>query len=156
MGRRPNGGIAMTAAERQRMRRARLRELQPPHLLLASQPAPASGTDDAEVPDSVQIDLPDADKRDAVRISDGNCGTTRSDAPTASTSAELGVGRDEAPQPDLLALDADAIASRILEAVTPEQADRIAKAIDRRLLTWRIGTFDAGLPLGTGGGGRRW
>jgi hypothetical protein len=109
-----------------------------------------------EVPDSVQIDLPDADKRDAVRISDGNCGTTRSDAPTASTSAELGVGRDEAPQPDLLALDADAIASRILEAVTPEQADRIAKAIDRRLLTWRIGTFDAGLPLGTGGGGRRW
>jgi hypothetical protein len=155
MGRRPIGDVAMTAAERQRLRRARLRGLQSAQLL-APQPAPAPRTDDAEGPESVQVDLPDADERNVVRTSDGNCATTRSDAPTASTSAELGVSRGEAPQPDLLVLDADAIASRILEAVTPEQADRIAKAIDRRLLTWRIGTFDAGLPLGTGGGGRRW
>jgi hypothetical protein len=68
MGREPKGAVAMTAAERQRMRRARLRGLQSAQLLLAPQPAPAPRSDDAEVHESVQIDLLDADERNAVRI----------------------------------------------------------------------------------------
>jgi hypothetical protein len=99
------------------------------------------------VPDSLQIDLPDADECNAVRIPD---------APPASIEVEQGVSRDEAAQlSDLLALDAEAIAARILECIPPAKADAIARAIDRRLLTWCAGMFDAGLPIVTGGSGRR-
>lgn len=43
---------------------------------------------------------------------------------------------------DLLTLDAESIATRILQAVPPEKADRIAAALNQRLLQWRVGTFD--------------
>jgi hypothetical protein len=146
MGRRPIGDAAMTAAERQRMRRARLQGLQPAQLLPASQSTPAPRSDDMEVPGSVQTDTLDADERNTVRLPDGNCGTARPVAPTDPVLAESDVSR-EVSQPDLLALDAESIAARILEALPLETADQIARAIDQRLMSWRVGSFSAGLPL---------
>jgi hypothetical protein len=52
----------------------------------------------------------------------------------------------QAPPPvpplDLQALDAEAIAVRILAAVPPEKADRIAAARNQRLVIWRVGSDD--------------
>jgi len=40
---------------------------------------------------------------------------------------------------------------RILESAPPEKADRIAAALNQRLVNWRVGTFDPLRPHVTGG-----
>ena len=43
---------------------------------------------------------------------------------------------------DLLMLDAETIAGRIIAGCSPEKADAIAKSINQRLVVWRCGSFD--------------
>jgi hypothetical protein len=59
------------------------------------------------------------------------------------------------PPPDLLALDAEAIAQKIMANVPPEKADKIAQALNRHLVLWRVGTFNPQHPHVTGGAGPR-
>ena len=46
-----------------------------------------------------------------------------------------------APPPELLTLDPETIVVRIFEAVSPEKADGIVRALNQRLVMWRVGTF---------------
>jgi len=59
------------------------------------------------------------------------------------------------PSPDLLTVDAEVIAARIMMSVPPEKADRIVAALNQRLVHWRVRTFDPLRPHVTGGGARR-
>jgi len=41
---------------------------------------------------------------------------------------------------DLLLLDAESLAGLIVAGCSPEKADKVAKSINARLLTWRVGS----------------
>ena len=52
---------------------------------------------------------------------------------------------------ELLALDAEVIAAQIMAGMPPEKADTVARALSRRLLHWRVGTYDPACPFVTRG-----
>lgn len=52
----------------------------------------------------------------------------------------------KAPACDVWGKDPEAIAGLIMASMPPEKADKITQALNRRLVLWRVGTFDPANP----------